>query len=93
MEAMGLEVDEEDGRQLLLQPCSALDGTRCTIYQHRPDCCRTFECALLIRHRSGQLTKENARAKIHEVKHLAEAAQITEALTLIDQHFLTLPES
>jgi len=93
LEAMGLEVDEEDGRQLLIQPCRALNGTCCTVYPHRPDCCRTFECALLIRHQSGQLTKENALAKIQQVKHLAEAGQITEALTQIEQHFLTLPQS
>ena len=49
LEVMGLEIEEgdEDDDGLLLQPCGALQGKRCGIYPHRPDCCRTFECQLL----------------------------------------------
>jgi uncharacterized protein len=49
LEVMGLEIedaDENDGG-LLVQPCGALQGKRCSIYPHRPDCCRTFACRLL----------------------------------------------
>jgi Fe-S-cluster containining protein len=49
LEVMGLEIedaDEDDGG-LLVQPCGALQGKRCSIYPHRPDCCGTFACRLL----------------------------------------------
>ncbi|MEM7392524.1 MAG: YkgJ family cysteine cluster protein, partial [Verrucomicrobiota bacterium] len=46
LELLGLDVDTDD-RPMLLEPCRALNGTRCTIYKHRPGCCRTFECRLL----------------------------------------------
>ncbi len=46
LELMGLAIDTDD-QPSLLQPCTALQGTRCSIYTHRPTCCRTFECRLL----------------------------------------------
>ena len=49
---------DTDGPPVLLQPCMALDGTRCTVYQHRPGCCRTFECRLLQRVQRRQITHE-----------------------------------
>ena len=91
MEAMGLEVDEENGHHLLLQPCRALHGTQCRIYPHRPDCCRRFECALLIRHRNDELTTQDALAHVEQLKHLLETGQTTEANLQIDQLFLTPP--
>ena len=48
LEVMGREIEEDDDdRGLLLQPCAALKGKRCSLYPHRPDCCRAFECRLL----------------------------------------------
>jgi uncharacterized protein len=48
LEVMGLEIEDDDtDGSLLLQPCRSLQGTRCGIYAHRPECCRTFECRLL----------------------------------------------
>jgi hypothetical protein len=91
VEAMGLEVDEEDGRELLIQPCRALDGTRCTIYPHRPECCRTFECGVLMRLRKGQITPADAMARVNEVKQRAYAGDIVGACCLIDRHFLKPP--
>lgn len=58
-EAMGLTVEIEE-RPLLLQPCTALDGRRCTVYAHRPGCCRTFECRLLQQANAGQLDADAA---------------------------------
>jgi len=67
LEVMGLEIedDEEDGA-LLLQPCRALKGKHCSIYPHRPDCCRTFECRLLQEVKRGMVSVELAKAKIAE---------------------------
>jgi hypothetical protein len=65
---MGLEIedDDDDGGGLLLQPCGALKGRRCSIYPHRPDCCRTFECRLLQEVKRGAVEVERAKEKIAE---------------------------
>ena len=91
LEAMGLEVDEEDGRELLIQPCRGLDGTRCTIYPHRPECCRTFECGLLMGVRRGQVSRAEAMTVIEEVKELSYAGDIVGACRLIEERFLCPP--
>jgi Fe-S-cluster containining protein len=68
LEVMGLEIedaDEDDGG-LLLQPCGALKGKRCSMYAHRPDCCRTFECRLLQKVEHGMVGLERANEKIAE---------------------------
>ena len=67
LEVMGLEVeDDDDGGGLLLQPCGALKGRRCSIYPHRPDCCRMFECRLLQEVERGMAGVERAKEKIAE---------------------------
>jgi Fe-S-cluster containining protein len=68
LEVMGLEIEDADASDgaLLLQPCRALKGTRCGIYPHRPDCCRTFECRLLQEVKRGSVGVEQARTKIAE---------------------------
>ena len=67
LEIMGLEVDDnESGAGLLSQPCAALQGRRCGIYAHRPNCCRTFECQLLQDAQRGAVTVEKATELIAE---------------------------
>ncbi len=68
LEVMGLEIEDDEGDVggLLLQPCRALKGKRCSIYAHRPDCCRTFECRLLQQVRRGVVGLDQAQAKIAE---------------------------
>jgi len=69
LEVMGLEIeDDENDGGLLLQPCGALKGKCCSIYAHRPDCCRTFECRLLQAARRGAVGVVQAREKIAEVR-------------------------
>jgi uncharacterized protein len=76
LEIMGLEIEDADEADvgLLLQPCRALEGKRCRIYAHRPDCCRTFECRLLQEVKRGTVGVDRAKAKLAEVlqriKHL-----------------------
>jgi hypothetical protein len=68
---LGLEVEDDESRgELLVQPCAALRGTRCSVYVHRPKCCRTFECALLQDARRGAVSPESARV------HIAEALKL-----------------
>src|SRR5688572_741376 len=67
LEVMGLNIDEDEDSSdppLLLQPCTALRNKRCTIYPHRPKCCRTFECRLLQNVHRGTLSLEHAHLEI-----------------------------
>lgn len=69
LEAMGLAVEEDDaGGWLLVQPCRALEGRRCTVYSHRPECCRTFECRLLQEARRGLVSVDDACRRIDEAQ-------------------------
>jgi hypothetical protein len=43
-----------------------LKRKRCSIYPHRPDCCRTFECRLLQEAKRGEVGVEQAKEKIAE---------------------------
>jgi hypothetical protein len=61
LELAGLEIEDD---ALLLQPCVALDGKRCSMYSHRPKCCRTFECRLLKRVRAGAVDVPSAESTI-----------------------------
>jgi hypothetical protein len=67
LEALRIEIEDDDssGAQLS-QPCAALRGRRCTIYEHRPKCCRTFECRLLQEVRRGAVSVEQAKEQIAE---------------------------
>lgn len=77
LEAMGLEVEDDDGGLLAL-PCGALRGRRCGIYRHRPECCRTFECRLLRDVRRGELGEAEAArviaATVRRARSLRERA-------------------
>ena len=66
LEVMGLDIEDadEEGGELLLQPCGALKGKRCSIYPYRPDCCRTFECRLLREVKRGAVSIDQAHEKI-----------------------------
>jgi uncharacterized protein len=66
LEILGLEIDDTD-RPVLVQPCAALKNKRCSLYQFRPKCCRTFECRLLKKVKAGELSIETA---LHQIKTL-----------------------
>ena len=69
LEIMGLEIEDDDtGGGLLPQPCRALQGRRCGIYAHRPECCRTFECRLLQDARRGTAGVERAVEQIAQAR-------------------------
>ena len=58
LELLGLDVEDADKGEgaLLSLPCRALKGKRCSIYPHRPECCRTFECRLLQQAKTGDIS-------------------------------------
>ncbi len=69
VEALGLEIDDDEpGRPLLLQPCRALEGVRCSVYAHRPGCCRTFACRLLRDATRGAIPLADATAAVRGVR-------------------------
>ena len=82
LEVMGLEIEEAAaGGELLLQPCRALQGKRCSIYAHRPECCRTFECRLLQDVPCGRVDTTQAQARIAEVsKQIARVRELSAEL-------------
>lgn len=65
LKAHGLKIKR---REHFRQPCIALCGTQCTIYQHRPTRCRLFECQQYQQVAAGDLAEDTARARIEDVK-------------------------
>jgi Fe-S-cluster containining protein len=90
LEVMGLEIEDDDaGGGLLVQPCRALQGKRCGIYPHRPECCRTFECRLLRDVRRGTVGIERARGHIAEA--LKQIGRVKELAVELGQRDESLP--
>jgi Fe-S-cluster containining protein len=69
LEFAGLDIEDDS---LLLQPCAALNGARCSMYAHRPKCCRTFECLLLQRAKRGQISIATATRQIDDTLKLVQ---------------------
>lgn len=91
LEVLGLDIedaDEDDGG-LLLQPCGALKGKRCSIYPYRPDCCRAFECRLLQEVKSGAVGIDRAQEKIAEA--LKRIERVKELIVHLAQGHERLP--
>ena len=94
LEVMGLEIEDDDGdgAGLLVQPCAALKGRRCSIYPHRPDCCRTFECRLLQEVQRGEVGVEQAKETIAEtLRQIRRVEELIVQLGTSDER-LTLKE-
>ena len=90
LEAMGLEIEDGDaGGALLVQPCAALRGRRCSVYAHRPKCCRTFECKLLQSVRRGAETVERAGELIADA--LSRIGRVRELLAGLGERDGRLP--
>jgi Fe-S-cluster containining protein len=90
LEIMGLEIEDDGGHGgLLLLPCAALQGRKCSIYAHRPQCCRTFECGLLQNVRRGAVTVE--RAEEHIAEALDRIRQVKELMLQLGQRDERLP--
>jgi Fe-S-cluster containining protein len=53
------------------QPCACFDGQWCKIYEDRPKRCSLFECGLLKKVESGEMTANAALKKISTAKDLA----------------------
>lgn len=82
LEVPGLEIEDPDEEHdgLLLLPCGALRRTRCSIYVHRPECCRTFECRLLQEAGRGLVTVEQAMVTISDA-----VSRVARVRSLVDE--------
>jgi hypothetical protein len=90
LEAMGLAIDDDDESGALLpQPCAALRGRRCSIYAHRPGCCRTFECRLLRDAQRGVNSVERAAEVVAEA--LERIGRVKELMAQLGQRHARLP--
>jgi len=88
MECLGLEIEEEDGRSLLIQPCRALRGKRCGVYAHRPDCCRRFECKVLKDFESGKISVTKALGTINRLRGLVKSHDHHAVREFVNRQFL-----
>lgn len=83
LEALGLDVDTDDADgDVLALPCRGLRGTRCSLYAHRPRCCRTFECRLLQDAGRGAVSHEEALTQIAVAR--AQVQRVTTLLAGLD---------
>lgn len=58
----------DDGTLRLDQPCAAHVGDACTVYELRPQRCRSYRCLLLARLERGEMDLAAARVTVDRVK-------------------------
>ena len=88
MECLGLEVEEEEGRFLLIQRCRAIGTKGCQVYDFRPVCCREFECKLLRDVESGAIELERALCIVHELRSEIRYGDRKSSREMINSHLL-----
>ena len=69
----GLDLFRKGRKQAFVQPCACFDGKLCRIYADRPNRCASFECGLLKRVESGELTVAAALKTIRATRRQADA--------------------
>ncbi|MCA1658500.1 MAG: YkgJ family cysteine cluster protein, partial [Verrucomicrobiaceae bacterium] len=72
--ARGLVVKKEGNRRFFAQPCALFSCGSCSVYAQRPNVCRKYRCALLVRVEAGEIDPSAAREKIAIAKQLRSAA-------------------
>ena len=70
--ALGVALKKRGAITRFIQPCSCLEGKLCRIYAGRPARCRSFECRLLQRTQSGEVTDRAALKTIQATRRRAE---------------------
>lgn len=58
----------DKGKLIFDLPCTALEGTRCTIYDRRPSACRTYLCSLTRGVMNGSTSLEVASKAVADIK-------------------------
>ncbi|MDQ3262948.1 MAG: YkgJ family cysteine cluster protein [Myxococcota bacterium] len=71
LEALGIPIQHRrSGKKALAQRCAALEGKDCRIYQARPGTCSDYRCLLADALIDGEVTLEQAQAKVKKAQHL-----------------------
>jgi hypothetical protein len=84
LKKLGLTLEKKGrGRLAFAQPCGCFDGKLCGIYADRPKRCQLFECGLLKRFETGEITASTALKKITAAK--AQADKVRELLRSLGQ--------
>jgi hypothetical protein len=71
--AAGLEIIDGGNRRFFRQPCPHSCNGSCSIYAARPNVCRGYQCSLLQRVESGEISQPEARGRISTAKKLLAA--------------------
>lgn len=67
---LGIKLKSRHAQPYFKQPCSAFCGTHCSIYDHRPQRCRLFDCRQLLRVAAGEISEADAAEAIQHVRQL-----------------------
>jgi Fe-S-cluster containining protein len=87
---LGLTLERKgQGKLAFAQPCACFDGKLCGIYADRPKRCRLFECGLLKKVETDEITAKAALNKIFEAKKRAN--KVRELLRLLGQQDEDMP--
>jgi uncharacterized protein len=69
---LGMSLKRKGMKRAFVQPCHCFDGKLCRIYDDRPKRCATFECGLLKRVQSDEMSVSAALKRIADAKKLVE---------------------
>jgi Fe-S-cluster containining protein len=69
---LGMALKKKGMKRAFAQPCGCFDGKLCKIYNDRPKRCATFECGLLKRVQSGEMSPPAALKRITDAKKIVE---------------------
>jgi Fe-S-cluster containining protein len=72
-----------EGQHHGVQPCPALEGVVCQVYEKRPLACRRYRCLLLEAHEANEVSLEGAVQIVNQTKALR--AGLSAALGLPDR--------
>jgi len=68
LKSHGIDLKKRGKSVYFRQPCTALNGTSCSIYQDRPAMCRAFECQLLKKLLAGDSNLEKALSIVEKTR-------------------------
>ena len=75
LSGLGMQLKRKKKSPYFTQPCAFLSGTCCSIYEHRPERCRVFDCRQLQAVIAGELPEQEACQRIEEVKARVERVE------------------
>jgi Fe-S-cluster containining protein len=67
---VGLRIVRDDGTTTMSQPCSALRGCLCAVYEERPTACARYECSLRKKLVADECSLDDATANVAKMREL-----------------------